>query len=71
VWVGDKAWCVGCFITDTRMQSSIESGLDALHQISQRKLGDILNKIPGKKDLIIDPVLLKPLECITGVSFLR
>jgi len=53
------------------MQSSIESGLDALHQISQRKLGDILSKIPGKKDLIIDPVLCKPLDCITGVSFLR
>jgi len=53
------------------MQSSIESGLDALHQISQRKLEDILSKIPGKKDLIIDPLLFKPLECITGISFLR
>jgi hypothetical protein len=49
----------------------MESGLDALYQISQRKLGDILSKIRGKKDLIIDPILLKPLECITGVSFLR
>jgi hypothetical protein len=34
-------------------------------------LADILTTIPGRKDLIIDPVLIKPLECITGVSFLR
>jgi hypothetical protein len=53
------------------MHSSLESRLDALHQISQRKLADILTRIPGRKDLIIDPVLMKSLECITGVSFLR
>jgi hypothetical protein len=53
------------------MENNVEYPLDALHQISQRKLGDILKKIPGKKDLVIDPVLMKPLECITGVKFLR
>jgi hypothetical protein len=53
------------------MEDSLESRLDALHQISQRKLKDILSKIPGRKDLIIDPVLMKPLDCIIGVSFLR
>jgi hypothetical protein len=53
------------------MQDTVEYSLDALHQISQRKLGDILTKIPGRKDLIIDPVLMKPLDCITGVKFLR
>jgi hypothetical protein len=53
------------------MENGIGSRLDALHQISQRKLADILNKIPGKKDLIIDRVLVKPLGCITGTSFLR
>nr|CAD7394728.1 unnamed protein product [Timema cristinae] len=54
------------------MQSSIiDSRLDALHQISQKKLSEILVKIPGKKDLIIDHVLMKPLDRITGVSFLR
>ncbi|XP_023702162.1 vacuolar protein sorting-associated protein 33B isoform X3 [Cryptotermes secundus] len=53
------------------MQNTVEYRLDALHQISQRKLGEILKKIPGKKELIIDPVLMKPLECITGVQFLR
>ncbi|KAJ9581247.1 hypothetical protein L9F63_023573 [Diploptera punctata] len=53
------------------MQNNIDSRLDALHQISRKKLADILTRIPGKKDLIIDPVLMKPLECITGVSFLR
>nr|CAD7412450.1 unnamed protein product [Timema poppensis] len=53
------------------MQSSIiDSRLDALHQISQKKLSEILVKIPGKKDLIIDHVLMKPLDRITGVSFL-
>lgn len=53
------------------MQNTVESSLDAFHQISQRKLGDILTKIPGRKDLIIDPVLMKPMDCITGVQFLR
>ena len=53
------------------MQDNIDSRLDALHQISRKKLAEILARIPGKKDLIIDTVLMKPLECITGVSFLR
>jgi hypothetical protein len=56
---------------DRKMQNSIESRLDALHQISQEKLADILSKIPGRKDLIIDPLLMKPLDCIIGVPFLR
>jgi hypothetical protein len=53
------------------MQNTVQSRLDAFHQISQRKLGEILTKIQGRKDLIIDPVLMKPLDCITGVHFLR
>ena len=48
----------------------MQSRLDALHQISQKKLADILSKIPGRKDLIIDPLLMKPLDCIIGVPFL-
>lgn len=49
----------------------MDSRLLCLNQISQRKLTEILVKIPGKKDLIIDPRLMKPLEQITGVSVLR
>nr|CAD7574916.1 unnamed protein product [Timema californicum] len=50
--------------------TKVANRLDALHQISQKKLSEILVKIPGKKDLIIDHVLMKPLDRITGVSFL-
>ncbi|KAF6212914.1 hypothetical protein GE061_010624 [Apolygus lucorum] len=53
------------------MQVSLDEKLGALSQISQRKLLDILTKISGRKDLIIDSSLIKPLERIVGVSKLR
>lgn len=53
------------------MQVSLDNKLGALAQISQKKLLDILTKIPGRKDLIIDSTLIKPLERIVGVSKLR
>ncbi|RZF42977.1 hypothetical protein LSTR_LSTR013303 [Laodelphax striatellus] len=53
------------------MQCSLENRICALNQISSRKLVDILDKIPGQKDFIIDSNLIKPLEKFIGVSKLR
>lgn len=53
------------------MQFSLDHKLNALAQISQEKLLDILNKIPGRKDFIIEPSLIKPLDRFIGVSKLR
>uniref|UniRef100_A0A1B6LIA7 Vacuolar protein sorting-associated protein 33B n=1 Tax=Graphocephala atropunctata TaxID=36148 RepID=A0A1B6LIA7_9HEMI len=53
------------------MFCSLETRASALNRISQKRLGEMLNKIPGLKDFIIDPVLIKPLERIIGVSQLR
>lgn len=50
---------------------SIDDKIKALNQISQKKFLDILDKIPGRKDFIIDPILIKPLEHIVGVGKLR
>ncbi|XP_063220368.1 vacuolar protein sorting-associated protein 33B [Bacillus rossius redtenbacheri] len=53
------------------MESAFDSRLDALQLISQRKLSEILQNVPGKKNIIIDPVLMKSLDNVIGVSFLR
>uniref|UniRef100_A0A1B6FKL4 Vacuolar protein sorting-associated protein 33B n=1 Tax=Cuerna arida TaxID=1464854 RepID=A0A1B6FKL4_9HEMI len=53
------------------MHCSLETRASALNRISQKRLGELLNKIPGLKDFIIDPILIKPLERIIGVSQLR
>lgn len=50
---------------------SVDEKLAALNQISQKKFLNILEKISGKKDLIIDPYLLKPLEHVVGAGKLR
>lgn len=49
----------------------MDDRLDTLQQISQRKLIEILDSISGKKDLIIEPKLMKLLECFIGVTALR
>lgn len=53
------------------MDITLDDRLDTLQQISQRKLVDLLDGISGKKDFIIEPKLMKPLECFIGVSALR
>lgn len=53
------------------MDLTLEIRLDALRQISEKKFLNILDSISGLKDLIIDPVLMKPLERFTGVTALR
>lgn len=52
--------------------SSLDVKIQNLRQITQEKLRSILYSIPGsKKDLIIDPELIKPLEHVCGASWLR
>ncbi|CAB0007529.1 unnamed protein product [Nesidiocoris tenuis] len=53
------------------MQVSLDNRIGALGQISQKKLLEILTKISGRKDFIIDNTLIKPLERIVGVSKLK
>ncbi|XP_065225969.1 vacuolar protein sorting-associated protein 33B [Planococcus citri] len=49
----------------------MKSKIPVLSLLSREKLTNILSKIPGKKDLIIDPKIIKPLENIVGISVLR
>ncbi|KAJ2938470.1 hypothetical protein O0L34_g12915 [Tuta absoluta] len=53
------------------MEHPLSKKLGSLSLISQRKLQDILAQCGDKKDFIIDPALIKPLEKICGVAWLR
>jgi vacuolar protein sorting-associated protein 33B len=53
------------------MEQPLSLKLASLSLISQCKLKNILALCGDKKDLIIDPSLIKPLERICGVSWLR
>ncbi|XP_053611420.1 vacuolar protein sorting-associated protein 33B [Plodia interpunctella] len=53
------------------MDHPLSLKLSSLSLISQCKLQNILALCGDKKDLIIDPILIKPLERICGVSWLR
>ncbi|XP_029659027.1 vacuolar protein sorting-associated protein 33B [Formica exsecta] len=54
------------------MDITLDDKLNALRQISQRKLVDILESIPGSmKDLIIEQKLMKILDSFVGVTVLK
>ncbi|GAB1867074.1 Vacuolar protein sorting-associated protein 33B [Camponotus japonicus] len=53
------------------MDITLDDKLNALQQISQRKLVDILDAIPGTKDLIIEQKLMKILDSFIGVTVLK
>ena len=53
------------------MDLSLDKKLSGFKQIAQEKLQHILCNIPGKKDLIIESTLIKPLEYVCGASWLR
>lgn len=53
------------------MEATLNHKLSSLSLISQSKLENILGQCGDKKDLIIDPSLIKPLERVCGVSWLR
>ncbi|KAK3930809.1 Vacuolar protein sorting-associated protein 33B [Frankliniella fusca] len=49
----------------------IDGRIAALRELSQLRLINILNQIPGKKDLIIDTPLMKALDRLTGISIFK
>lgn len=53
------------------MDSSLDKKLLGFNKIAQEKFQNIFCSIPGKKDLIIEPNLIKPLEHVCGASWLR
>lgn len=53
------------------MDITVDDRLNALQQISQRKIVDVLDSISGKKDLIIEQKLMKSLDAFIGVVVLK
>ncbi|XP_060830560.1 vacuolar protein sorting-associated protein 33B [Bombus pascuorum] len=53
------------------MDITLDDRLNVLQQISQRKLVEILDAIPGTKDLVIEQKLMKILDSFVGVSVLK
>jgi hypothetical protein len=53
------------------MDIPLEKRLDALPQITQRKLLNIFDSIPDVKDLLVDPSIMKPLQRFTGIKALK
>lgn len=51
--------------------SDLDKKLQGFQLIAQEKLQAILCSIPGKKDFIIDPLIIKPLEHICAASWLK
>ncbi|XP_011196960.1 vacuolar protein sorting-associated protein 33B [Zeugodacus cucurbitae] len=53
------------------MENALEKKLQGFQLIAQEKLQAIICSIPGKKDLIIEPGLIKPLEHVCAASWLK
>lgn len=53
------------------MDVTLDDHLNTLQQVSQRKLVEILDVIPGKKDFIIEQKLMKILDSFVGVAVLK
>lgn len=53
------------------MDITLDDRLNVLQQISQRKLIEILDTIPGSKDLVIEQKLMKILDCFVGITLLK
>ncbi|EZA58768.1 hypothetical protein DMN91_009216 [Ooceraea biroi] len=53
------------------MDITLNDKLSVFQQISQRKLVEILDSIPGSKDLIIEAKLMKILDSFVGVTVLK
>ena len=59
------------FFFPLKMSSLFLDRIEALAEISKKKLTKILDKIPGRKNLVIEPSLMKPLDRFIGASTLR
>lgn len=54
------------------METPLDKKLQGFRQIAQEKLQCILCSIPdNRKDLVIEPCLIKPLEHVCGASWLK
>ncbi|XP_014091079.2 vacuolar protein sorting-associated protein 33B [Bactrocera oleae] len=53
------------------MEFGLDKKLQGFQLIAQEKLQAIICSIPGKKDLIIEPALIKPLEHVCDASWLK
>lgn len=53
------------------MDVNIETKLNTLVEISKLRFAKILKSISGAKDVTIEPNLIRPLERICGVKWLR
>lgn len=53
------------------MDSTIEKKLLGFKQIAREKLESILLTIFGKKDLVIEPDLIRPLDSFSNINWLR
>ncbi|XP_014474691.1 PREDICTED: vacuolar protein sorting-associated protein 33B [Dinoponera quadriceps] len=53
------------------MDITLDDKLNVLQQISQRKLVEILDVIPGTKDMIIEQKLMKILDSFVGMTVLK
>lgn len=53
------------------MGSEFLSRVDALALVSQQRLVNVLDSIPGKKNIVIESSLMKSLERFVGVTVLR
>lgn len=53
------------------MDVALESKLQGFSLIAQEKLEAIICSIPGRKDLIIESSLIKPLDYICAASWLK
>lgn len=53
------------------MEFGLDKKLQGFQLIAQEKLQAIICSIPGKKDLIIEPALIKPLEHVCAASWLK
>ncbi|KAH8330926.1 hypothetical protein KR067_009070 [Drosophila pandora] len=53
------------------MEITLEKKLQGFQLVAQEKLQAILCSIPGKKELILEPALIKPLEHVCTASWLK
>jgi vacuolar protein sorting-associated protein 33B len=53
------------------MDSSLDKKLYGFKSVAQEKLQHIFLTIPSEKDLVIENLLIKPLEQICGANWLR
>ncbi|EDW38276.1 GL12103 [Drosophila persimilis] len=53
------------------MELTLEKKLQGFQLVAQEKLQAILCSIPGKKELILEPALIKPLEHVCTASWLK